>query len=612
MVTVSFDPEAGTLYWYFTEIEAGSTELEGECNGTLLLDARGDVIGLELELDESVRPADLALALAHPNVRYDRAAATLTVLLIDEEPGGVQPLHEAVILDFDAGEHLQGCDVLASREFELALRLSRLQPFMVELEDEPPPAFGLDEEGLADEELDGEAEGDAIDLDAAELDDSVFLEDDTAPDDDDLEDETDTLADTAPDDDDLEDETDALADTAPDDDDLEDETDALADTAPDDDDFEDDAQDELLAAAAIEDGELDAEDLADAAALDAGQQDMAGDELADLVTQALDGPGGEGDLAAVVAQALAEADSGHDHPAAATGFRAGFVALVGKPNVGKSTLLNAMLGQKVAIVSPKPQTTRMPMRGILNRPDAQIIFVDTPGIHDPRTKLGTFMVEQARRSIPDADVVCFVVDIATPPNRIEQRIAALVGRSRARRILVLNKLDQRTRAGQENLAAYRALGPWDMEVAVSALLSKGLETLLDEIVARLPASPALYPTDQITDQTEREHAAELVREQVLRLTEQEVPHGVAVEVEEWEEKENAVYIRMTIYVEKESQKGILIGAQGAMLKKIGSGARPGIEALIGRRAYLDLWVKARPNWRDDPSSLHWLGYRSDD
>ena len=125
MVTVSFDPEAGTLYWYFTEIEAGSTELEGECNGTLLLDARGDVIGLELELDESVRPADLALALAHPNVRYDRAAATLTVLLFDEEPGGVQPLHEAVILDFDGSERLQGCDVLASREFELAPGLRR-------------------------------------------------------------------------------------------------------------------------------------------------------------------------------------------------------------------------------------------------------------------------------------------------------------------------------------------------------------------------------------------------------------------------------------------------------------------------------------------------------
>jgi GTP-binding protein Era len=292
-------------------------------------------------------------------------------------------------------------------------------------------------------------------------------------------------------------------------------------------------------------------------------------------------------------------------------FRSGFVALVGKPNVGKSTLLNALLGQKVAIVSPKPQTTRIPMRGILNRPDAQIIFVDTPGIHDPRTKLGSFMVDQARRSIPDADVVCFVVDISAPPNRIEGRIAALATRARAKRILVLNKLDQRTRDGQQHLDAYRALGPWDMEVAVSALRRKGLETLVDEIVQRLPIGAPLYPPDQLTDQSEREHAAELVREQVLRYTEQEVPHGVAVEVEEWEDKEQAAYIRMTIYVEKESQKGILIGANGAMLKRIGSAARQAIEAAVGRPVYLDLWVKARPNWRDDPSSLHWLGYRSD-
>jgi GTP-binding protein Era len=285
------------------------------------------------------------------------------------------------------------------------------------------------------------------------------------------------------------------------------------------------------------------------------------------------------------------------------------VALVGKPNVGKSTLLNALLGQKIAIVSPKPQTTRVAQRGILNLEEAQIIFVDTPGIHDPRTKLGSFMVEQARRSIPDADVVCFVVDISAPPNRTEQRIADLARRSRASRILVLNKLDQRPRGGVNFLDAYRELGPWDMEVAVSALRRKGLETLVDELVRRLPAGPPLYPVDQITDQSEREHAAELVREQVLRFIEQEVPHGVAVEVEEWEEKGQAVYIRMTIYVEKDSQKGILIGAAGAMLKRIGSGARRGIEETIGRQVYLELWVKVRPNWRDDSSSLHWLGYR---
>jgi GTP-binding protein Era len=293
------------------------------------------------------------------------------------------------------------------------------------------------------------------------------------------------------------------------------------------------------------------------------------------------------------------------------GFRAGFVALVGKPNVGKSTLLNALLGQKVAIVSPKPQTTRMSLRGVLNRPDAQVVFVDTPGIHDPRNKLGSFMVEQARRSVPDADVVCFVVDISAPPNRTEQRIAGLVRKARAAKILVLNKVDRPTRDGQANLDAYRAIGPWDMEVAVSALRGEGLETLIDEIVARLPQGPPLYPPDQTTDQSERELASELVREQVLRHTEQEVPHGVAVEVEEWQEKEQATYIRMTVHVEKDSQKGILIGAGGAMLKRIGSAARAGIERAIGRPVYLDLWVKVRPNWRDDPASLNWLGYRNE-
>jgi GTP-binding protein Era len=471
MVTISFDPDAGTLYWYFTELEAGSSQLEGECDGTLLLDADGQVIGLELELDESITRADLAFALVHPQVRYDRGSATLTVLMAGEEPAQVQPLHEAVLLDFDGRERLQGCEVLAAREFGLGERLARLEPFTVALDEEDQGTPSEEAEQITSEEEETGRQGEEIESPVS-----------SSP--------------------------------------------ALPVSLP-------------------------------------------------------------GD------------------------FRAGFVALVGKPNVGKSTLLNALLGQKVAIVSPKPQTTRLPMRGILNRPDAQVVFVDTPGIHDPRTKLGSFMVEQARRSIPDADVVCFVVDIAVPPNRIETRIATLARRSRAKRILVLNKIDQRTRDGQQHLEAYRELGPWDMEVAVSALRHQGLDTLIDEIVQRLPAGAPLYPQDQLTDRSEREHAAELVREQVLRFTEQEVPHGVAVEVEEWEDKEQAAYIRMTIYVEKESQKGILIGANGAMLKRIGSAARQAIEANIGRTVYLDLWVKARPNWRDDPSSLHWLGYRND-
>jgi GTPase len=520
MITVSFDPDAGTLYWYFTEIETGSTESEGECNGALLLDADGKVIGVELELDESVTRADLALALAHPQARYDASAMTLTIEITDEEPAEVQPLHETMILDFNTAGQLQGCELVAAREFGLAKRLERLEPFRISLEEETdtPPIEQIElDEGLDDDLIESIENEITVDADAY-----------------------------------------------------------------------------------VTIGEID--DLAEEA------------EPSDKDDEALDA-----DARVAIGEMYEPADGAMPSDSAppaqtprtpvAEGFRSGFVALVGKPNVGKSTLLNALLGQKIAIVSPKPQTTRVAQRGILNLEEAQIIFVDTPGIHDPRTKLGSFMVEQARRSIPDADVVCFVVDLSAPPNRTEQRIADLARRSRAPRILVLNKLDQRPRGGVNFLDAYRELAPWDMEVAVSALRRKGLETLVDELVRRLPVGPPLYPVDQITDQSEREHAAELVREQVLRYIEQEVPHGVAVEVEEWEEKGQAVYIRMTIYVEKDSQKGILIGAAGAMLKRIGSGARRGIEETIGRQVYLELWVKVRPNWRDDSSSLHWLGYR---
>lgn len=291
----------------------------------------------------------------------------------------------------------------------------------------------------------------------------------------------------------------------------------------------------------------------------------------------------------------------------------GFVALVGQPNVGKSTLLNALLGQKVAIVSPRPQTTRFPLRGILQRPDAQVIFIDTPGIHTPLHNLGKLMVDLARRTVPNADVVCFLVDISRPPSRLDRQIADLVRRVRIPRLLVLNKVDL---APQQrvisNLEAYRALGPWDMEIAVSALRHEGLDTLVAEIVRRLPTSRRLYPADQVTDQSERQLAAELVREQVLRYTEQEVPHAVAVEVEEWEEREKVLYLRMSVNVEREGQKAILIGAGGSKLKQIGRAARMEIERLLGRTIYLDLWIKVRSDWRNDPTALGWLGYRLKD
>ncbi|MBV9791974.1 MAG: GTPase Era [Chloroflexi bacterium] len=287
--------------------------------------------------------------------------------------------------------------------------------------------------------------------------------------------------------------------------------------------------------------------------------------------------------------------------------RSGFVALLGKPNVGKSTLLNAYLGQKVSIVSPKPQTTRLSVRGILNRDDAQIIFVDTPGLHTPRSGLGEFMVQAARRAIPDSDVLCFVVDSSEPPSALDKQIAEAIKRARKPAILVLNKIDIGRKA-DVFLQQYRDIGPWEIEVAVSAKTTDGLTTLLEEIVQRLPEGPRLFPAEQITDISEREQAAELVREKVLLNTSEEVPHGVAVEIEEWAERGERLYIRATVNVERDSHKGIIIGENGKMLKKIGAAARYEIERLLGRQVYLDIWIKVRKDWRRDPSSLRWLGY----
>ncbi len=299
-------------------------------------------------------------------------------------------------------------------------------------------------------------------------------------------------------------------------------------------------------------------------------------------------------------------------------IKVGFVALVGKPNVGKSTLLNALLGQKVAIVSPRAQTTRVPLRGILTRDDAQIIFIDTPGIHQPDHELGQFMVELAQRTIPQSDVICFMVDVTIPPTRLDVEIAERVRNARAPRLLLLNKVDLPPRPGQPHDAnirhvhAYRELGPWDMELAISAQTGAGLPELLAELVTRLPEGVPLYPEDWVVDQSVQNLAAEMVREKILLFTQHEIPHAVAVEPEEWDDRENATFIRMTINVERDTQKKILIGAQGSMLKRIGTAARKDIEELLERPVFLDLWVKTRPNWRNDQAALGWLGYRLKD
>ena len=292
--------------------------------------------------------------------------------------------------------------------------------------------------------------------------------------------------------------------------------------------------------------------------------------------------------------------------------RSGFVAVIGRPNVGKSTLINYLVGQKISIVSPKPQTTRNRILGILTRPDAQVIFVDTPGLHRPRHKLGQAMVSAATAAMPDADIVLFVVDVSVMPTDEDRMIAELIRQhTQAPVILALNKMDLLAAEHvQRHTEAYWALVPdhqdWMMTIATTGV---NLDKLLARIVESLPEGPRYYPGDQVTDQTEREIAAELIREQVLRLTHQEVPHSVAVLVEEFKERENGVvYIAAYIFVERDSQKGIIIGKQGRMLRRIGVAARQEIERMVGGRVYLDLWVKVRKKWRQDERELRQLGF----
>ena len=291
--------------------------------------------------------------------------------------------------------------------------------------------------------------------------------------------------------------------------------------------------------------------------------------------------------------------------------RSGFVALVGKPNVGKSTLLNAWLGMKLAAVSPRPQTTRNRLLGIYTVPEAQVIFVDTPGIHLPHSRLQEYMVTAARRSVPDADLALFLVDLSTPPNEADRAVAELVlSQRRLPVILAMNKVDL-VDSGElaARRAAYEALGEFAAVAPISALTGAGCPELLQEIIAHLPPGPRFYPADQVTDQQERFIAGELIREQAMRLLSQELPHAVAVQVDDFKERDNGViFISATLYVEKDSQKGIVIGRGGSMLKRIGANARKELQELLDARVFMELWVKVHHNWRRDEQFLRRLGY----
>jgi GTPase len=294
------------------------------------------------------------------------------------------------------------------------------------------------------------------------------------------------------------------------------------------------------------------------------------------------------------------------------GHRAGFVALVGRPNVGKSTLLNRLVGEKMAIVSRRPQTTRTRITGIRHLPHAQVVFVDTPGLHAGTGRLGELMQRAAERALEDVDLVCFVAEATERPDRIDAAALARLAGVRAPAYCCLNKVDLVAPKARllPLIAAYRERLPFAEIVPLSAQTGAGCDTLLDLVVAALPERPAYFPRESLTDQPETFFVAEAIREKIFRLTHQEIPYACAVRVQELTEREKpeCLYIRAMIFAEQESQKGILIGRQGAMLKRIGSAAREDLERFFGIKTFLDLRVGVRKNWRKDEQALREFGF----
>jgi len=294
------------------------------------------------------------------------------------------------------------------------------------------------------------------------------------------------------------------------------------------------------------------------------------------------------------------------------GFVSGFVSILGRPNAGKSTLLNALVGTKVAITADKPQTTRTSVDGVLTTPKAQIVFMDTPGIHRSDTLFNKRMMESVRAALDGRDLLIFLIDASAEFEERDTHAVDLVKKSETPCIAVLNKIDlvKEKALLLPLIEKYRVLHDFVEFVPVSALTGAGIEELTNLIVARLPEGPAYFPPDHLTDQPERFLAGELIREQVLHLTRQEVPHALAVVVENWQDTPKLTRIQATVYVEKDGQKAILIGARGAMVKRIGTEARKEIEALLGRQIFLELFVKVQPGWRENVEFLNALDWRS--
>jgi GTP-binding protein Era len=291
-------------------------------------------------------------------------------------------------------------------------------------------------------------------------------------------------------------------------------------------------------------------------------------------------------------------------------FRSGYVSIIGRPNVGKSTLLNSILGEKIAIVTPKPQTTRNKIMGIKTLPDAQIIFIDTPGIHRPRHKLGETMVRTALEALNEVDVILFMVE-PYEPGKGDRAIIDLLKRVQSPVFLLINKIDIVKKSDILLIIDhFKGLYPFKEIIPVSAIKQDGISLLIKTIHDYLPSGPTYYPDDLITDQMERFMVSEIIREKAMDMTEEELPHSVAVEVAGWKEREDGlISISCNIYVEREGQKAIIIGKRGAMLKSIGSAARFDIEKLLNTKVFLELWVKVKKNWRNDKRLLNELGYK---
>lgn len=296
-------------------------------------------------------------------------------------------------------------------------------------------------------------------------------------------------------------------------------------------------------------------------------------------------------------------------------FKSGFVSIIGRPNVGKSTFINRVIGQKIAIMSDKPQTTRNKIQGVYTTNHSQTIFIDTPGIHKPKHKLGDFMMKVAQNTLKEVDLILFMINAEEGYGRGDEFIIEKLKQTNTPVFLIINKIDQ-IHPDQllPLIEKYKELYPFKEIVPISALQGNNIDTLLQQIEAVLPEGPQYYPEDQVTDHPERFIITELIREKVLHLTREEIPHSIAVVMDTLERRENnaAIYVGATIIVERDSQKGIVIGKRGSMLKEVGQRARVDIEALLGSKVFLELWVKVQKDWRNKASQLRDYGFREDE